>query len=273
MKITILIPAILLQSFAVIAAPHSRAQFCELRKNPSYFIEQARDVTNHLAFSNYGGLFNGGVCWWHSLFQRASLYLVVFRPELSKPALTQAKLLIHSIAAGKRVIEIPGYSNMLDFSRDYESLIQSKLEEWQKIDGFLKFAWIQGLSGSTSTSPDIIKRNITQFHTLLTTQYEIPWVMLQLKGIASHSILPVGINTTSIGVTIPHLDSNYIGRVLQFSYVFGERSLYTSGYGHFVPYLGRHSDFSYFYRAANEYCSSEPKVVPPSEEVLSNHFD
>ncbi|MCC6276838.1 MAG: hypothetical protein IT289_02855, partial [Oligoflexia bacterium] len=124
------------ESFAqstVVQPPRSKDEFCQLRKDPNYFFRLAHEKENQMAFENYGGAFDGGVCWWHSLFQRSSLYLSVYRPDQARPNLDTAKKIIHSIATNGRVVEIPGYRNFLEFSRDWEDQIQYKLQKWQLV--------------------------------------------------------------------------------------------------------------------------------------------
>ena len=116
----------------------SLADYCKQSADLSFFKAQAYQTENHLGVTNHGGLFNGGVCWWHSLFQRSALYLTVFLPNQPKPNADQIEDIVHAIAAGKQVVEIPGYQNILEFSLANWPVIQKKLEEWQLVDGFLK---------------------------------------------------------------------------------------------------------------------------------------
>ena len=53
--------------------------------DPQILINYSSETTNLMSFKNQGGLFNGGVCWWHSRFQRNIFYLSIFRPDLNKP--------------------------------------------------------------------------------------------------------------------------------------------------------------------------------------------
>jgi hypothetical protein len=242
-------------SWASMTAPQSRAEFCAMRQNPTYFIELAKEPYNRLSFQNQGGLFNGGVCWWHSLFQRASIYLAVFRPELAKPSLDQAKAIVYSLAAGKKVVEIPGYSNMYNFSHSWQKVIQSQLEEWQLVDGFLKFKCIEGLSGSTSDDPTKILGFMSQFMTAVEQNHQILWTMLQLSGISSHAALLIDVAQSPKVYTLSHIDSNFPSLTNEFYYFEGDRSIKSADYGSFVTYPGRNSDLKNFKMAADHYCS------------------
>lgn len=248
-------------------ASQGRSEFCEMRKHAEYFKNLAYEPTNHLSFDNQGGLFNGGVCWWHSLFQRAALYVTVYRPELEKPNELEAKKIVHLIAAGTKVVEIPGYKNLNEFSRDWSELIQAKLEEWQLVDGFLKFAWIKGLSGSTDIKPKKLKAKWDYFYEKVEEEENIEWAMIQLKGISSHSMLMLSIAKSETEYNVNYLDSNYVGTTQLDTYYVGQRSVF-SIYGPFVPYKGRRSDFKKFKKAAERYCSGKEKVKSLISEDL-----
>jgi hypothetical protein len=256
--------------------PSSRQEFCEQSKLSSIAIQRSENPDNQLAFNNYGGLFNGGVCWWHSLFQRAALYLAVFKPELPKPTAEEVKKIVHSLAAGKKVVEIPGYRNLREFSADWESIIQSKLEEWQLVDGFLKFAWIRGLSGSPSIAPLKLEQKIVALDDLVHGQKDIQWMMLQLDGISSHAALLIDAVNEKPKYSLSVLDSNFAGMTREFDYNSGDRSIFDPLYRRFVPYLGRRSDLVKFKTAISRYCSSRRSAQLFTEvlnEDLNNSFE
>ncbi|MGK5087603.1 hypothetical protein WDW86_08600 [Bdellovibrionota bacterium FG-2] len=112
--------------------------------------QAAQDPAMRLSFSNQGGAFSSGVCWWLSRFQRAALYLARFYPELPKPTADEARKLIRRLAQMNEVVEIPGYRNIFDFSCDFSTLIQRRLERWQILDGIFRFAWIEGIRGKSA---------------------------------------------------------------------------------------------------------------------------
>lgn len=251
-------------------APTSKSEFCEQRKRSDYFLALAYEPSNQLAFENHGGIKNRGVCWWHALFQRSSFYTTVYRPDLPKPSKEQAKKIIHLIASGGKIVEVPGYKNMFDFSRDWEAQIQSKLESWQLIDGFLKFAWIKGLSGSTNIEPEKLKSKWDSFEQLIEVEKHIEWSMLQLKGITTHGVLFVGVESGQLQYHINYLDSNYVGQISSFTYIIGEGSV-NSSYGPFIPYKGRQSDLAKFKKAAQKYCSTKTSDISEIDEDLDGY--
>lgn len=254
------------------SAPTSKAEFCESRKDPHYFRELSYDQENLLTFRNRGGLLDKGVCWWHNLFQRSALYLAVYKPELPKPNKASARKIIHAIAAGKRVVEIPGYKNLSEFSKDWAPEIQSKLEAWQREDGFLKFAWIQGLSGNYQTNPKTIAANLSFVINQAEQAGHINWAMWQLKGITAHASLMIGGEIVDSNYSADHIDSNFPNVVRAMTWFPPHRSV-DSYFGKFVPYVARRSDLPTFKKAGDQYCASRSYDHDFIYERLSNHID
>jgi hypothetical protein len=146
-------------------------------------------TNSRLAFSNQGGLINGGVCWWHSRLQRAVFYLAKFNPTLPPPDKKQLKVILRNLRYFKQVVVIPGFANFYDFSKTYHKEIQTLLEKWQLSDGFIYFQWIRGLSGSTNESPEKYLKRMHKLYLHIKTSKYIKWTMLQLPGISSHALL------------------------------------------------------------------------------------
>ncbi|MBY0415183.1 MAG: hypothetical protein K2Q18_13515, partial [Bdellovibrionales bacterium] len=149
MKFTILATLVLGLSLEVMAASPSQSpeQFCADRSDTTYAKSLIKDSSNLMGFANRGGLVGGGVCWWHSRFQRNSLFLTIYKPAEKKPTKEEAEKIIGKIRGGKDIVTIPGYRNFSEFSYDQQPLIQAELEKWQKVDGIAKFSWVNGLSG------------------------------------------------------------------------------------------------------------------------------
>ncbi len=252
--------------------PKGKEEFCEQRKETHYFRELSYEKENLLTFKNRGGLLNKGVCWWHNLFQRSALYLAVFKPELPKPDKVLARKIIHAIAAGKRVVEIPGYQNLSEFSKDWAPEIQSKLEAWQRQDGFLKFAWIQGLSGNYHADPKVIAATLNYSINQAEHSGQINWTMWQLKGITAHASLIVGGETENSNYSAHHIDSNFPNVIRAMNWQPPARSI-DSYFGKFVPYVARKSDLPAFKTAGDQYCASRAYDHDFIYEPLSNHVD
>lgn len=190
-----------------------------------------------MSFKNQGGLFNGGVCWWHSRFQRNIFYLAIFRPELNRPNLREVKALIKEIRAGEKVITIPGFSNFAEFSETYKKEILSELEDWQLYDGVVLGSWIDGLKGDIKVKPEVLQKMMDEVYQYVEVDKKIAYQKLQIKGITSHAWLVVGMKKAQSGYEIGLIDSNNPRMSENYSYKIGDESFYEKSYGNFVPYL------------------------------------
>lgn len=213
--------------------------------------------SSRLNFANSGGLFNGGVCWWHSRMQRASVYLAKYRPELAKPNANQLASILRSLSEMSRVVEIPGYSNFRDFSRENQKAIQRTLEAWQRVDGFINQQWIRGISGSSTLPADQLERKM---HNIFQGYQQSPtpiWLMAQMKGIVAHSFLLVEMNEVQNGFKLKVIDSNRPTLTREINYQVGSRSLNVFGDStQFIPYTGFQNDFQKIKRAIDRYCKA-----------------
>ena len=236
------------------ALAESKASFCKDRKSVKSLKAQVEDRDNLLAFRNQGGLVNGGVCWWHSRFQRNAMVIARFRPELDYPSEREVKKIIKAIRKGKKVVEIGGYENINDFSYANADHMQRELEKWQKGDGFLRQQWAVGLWGSSEISEENMKERMDDLYTYVKVEGKIAYQMLQIKGIESHAWLVFDIEKTSRGYDIQVLDSNY-QRSQVYSYTEGMTSFNHSYYGDFVPYTGKKSEFNKSLKAVKKYCN------------------
>ena len=167
------------------------------------------DIRNRLSFSNSGGLFNGGVCWWHSRLQRSAFYLTSFQPQLPKPNKKELKYILRKLRYMNRKVQIPGFKNFAEFSNFYQMEIQKLLNHWQIYDGFIYQQWIRGLSGSAKdVSSNSYKMRMNKLYERFQSQKFLPWVMLQLPGIESHAYLIIGMIRTARGYNLEVIDSN-----------------------------------------------------------------
>lgn len=219
------------------------------------------DKTSRISFENEGGLINGGVCWWHSRLQRSSAYLVQFEPQQNPPTKPELDKILHSLRVMDRVVVIPGYSDFFTFSKDFQKNIQDMLEGWQKRDGFLNFEWIRGISGRSELSMEKMKERMDDVYRYYKNSPAPLWIMAQIKGITSHSLLVLQMRETETGYDMNVIDSNHPDETLLISYVFGDRSLKNDKYT-FVPYTGFQNDFRLIRKAVAHTCGD---VFPKSE--------
>jgi hypothetical protein len=226
---------------------------------------------NRLGFRNDGGLFDGGVCWWHSRLQRSSIYLARFEPGLPRPTENESKEIIEHLVHFDSVVTIPGYSNFNDFSRDHEGLIQHELNEWQIRDGFIKQQWIRGLYGRPSLPPSLLRERMARIFVKFKASKPGIWVMAQFPGITSHAFLLTGMTRTAEGFSLRVIDSNRPEITRELTYRFGDRSIQLGNEG-FTPFVGFQSDQEMIDATLKSYCnSSRPEQNRPAPALTFNN--
>lgn len=235
---------LLLLSLPSIAAgiPQSKQEYCARFGTSSSDREIIQDLSseaiNLMAFKNDGGLFNGGVCWWHSRFQRNMLYLSIFRPDLPKPPTSsELQKIIRQVRQGTSVVTIPGYANLAEFSAQNQKYIQKELNDWQLYDGVILGSWIDGLKGDTKVSASTLQAMMNEVYNYVAVEKKIAYQKLQIKGITSHAWLIVGMKQMPSGIELGFIDSNNPRMSEVYSYKQGDQSFNVRGYGDFVPYL------------------------------------
>lgn len=233
----------------------ARAQFCAFDREA--FLAQFADPDQRLSFANPDGDLGIGVCWWHSLFQRSSVYLTVFRPELSRPTRAQAIRMIRTIIGNRGVVEIPGFANLAEFSSAFEMELAGELARWQLIDGFLRQKWIIDLHGERETSAVDLGRKMDRLYEYSLRTRFIPYTKIKLGRVVGHALLISGIAPVEGGYELSVIDSNFPADTLTISYRRGERSLAlpADDMGELVPYLERMSDLGRISRSIERYCA------------------
>lgn len=198
---------------------------------------------NLMCFINSGGLLGKGVCWWHSRFTRNALYLAYFIPERHRANKPHALEIIRSLMRADRVVAIPGYSNLRDFSGDRRNEIQKLLEWRQVFEGVVQFAWINGLAGSSKVSPEKLKAIMDRVHAVTSSQ-GAAYVKFQTPGLDAHALVVTETDPAPDGgYTVRYLDSNQrLEAVLAYRYGDRQLKLETGSVG--VPYLQRSGELA-----------------------------
>lgn len=213
---------------------------------------------NLLCFINSGGLLGKGVCWWHSRFTRNALYLAYFIPERHRANKPQANEIIRSLMRADRVVAIPGYSNLRDFSGDRRSEIQ-KLLEWRQIfEGVVQFAWINGLAGSSKVSPEKLKAIMDALHAE-TSSHGASYVKFQTPGLDAHALIVTGTDPAPDGgYTVRYLDSNMrLETELAYRYGDTQLKLETGSVG--VPHLQRSGELARIRNIVRRFIGNNPQ--------------
>lgn len=198
---------------------------------------------NLLRHINGGGLLKKGVCWWHSRFTRNALYLAYFLPDEKRPDERETRLITGRLMMAGGVTAIPGFPNLREFSEANWALIQKTLERRQIIEGFLQFAWINGLAGRSRVSPARMETLMKRVHSE-TSSKGISYVKFQTPGLDAHALLitrseplPDG------GYALRYLDSN-LPREAALEYRPGDTHLSLESHLTGVPYLQRKGELA-----------------------------
>jgi hypothetical protein len=239
----------------------SKKEFCFLVHNPAHLRRIILCGNNRLAFDHSGGFRNAGLCWWHSRLTRSATYLTVYRPDLPKPTKEQAAKIVDAWIHNSRVVEIGGYKNLREFSRDWRDVIRKKLERWQLVDGVARFQWIRGITGKTKVSPEELKDRMDKLFKEVRLKDKIVYQKLQAPGIYKvSSWLVVDMKKVSDGYILRVADSDYPGlftpAVKNVRYRIGDRYI-RGGDTHFVPYTERAGDLKEIRAAQRRYCHSK----------------
>ncbi|NOT80563.1 MAG: hypothetical protein HOP07_16365 [Bacteriovoracaceae bacterium] len=261
-----------LLSTKLIAAslPQNKSEFCSRYDDLTIMSDMGSAPQNLMSFKNQGGIFNGGVCWWHSRFQRNILYLSQFRPDLPRINPKELKPLIKEIRAGKSIVIIPGFSNFEEFSETYKKEILKELEAWQIYDGVVLGKWVDGLKGETKIEVSLLKQKMDELYNYVQVNKKIAYQKLQIKGITSHSWLIVKIKKLDSGYDLALIDSNNPKQTENYSYKIGDESFFDKSYGNFVPYLEFTREEIRLDTIAKAYCDI---VSPLAQDTVIKNYD
>lgn len=246
----------------------AKARFCDERLAQTGSVQQLLlDRKNHLAFANQGGMMNGGVCWWHSRYTRNAAYLAQFRPDLPRPTDENTlKRMVVDLRKGKKIVVIPGYRNLGEFSASNYQAIQNKLEDWQETDGILHFQWVAGLSGNSEVSEENLAQKMDQLFERV-SRGEVVYQKLQMPGIVAHAWLVVGMTKLPEGgYRLNVVDSNNYG-ASTVTYRPGMKTM--GGYYNFVPYTGKTKEERRLRRILRRECADYLKA----REAVSTDVD
>lgn len=250
---------VLFQVLGVARADLVKDQFCERSRNFSQ-DQIIAERENRISFQNRGGIFNGGVCWWHSRLQRAATYLTIYRPDLAKPTTSaQVRGLLSRIRSLKEVVEIPGYRNFYEFTEAWSKTTQKFLNHWQLEDGIFRQGMIRGLQGSPRGNAEKLQDLMIQLKKQVFEQRKISYLKLQLKGITAHAWLVFSIEEIAQGLRLHIVDSNY-DSIRVYEYFWGDQSIETGDYGSFIPYLEQSKELNRIDSTVSAFCATASPV-------------
>jgi hypothetical protein len=268
MKASFLIIAALMCSFQALARGPSlsEASFCADRKDENFVKDLTLSSQNLMAFANKGGIGNGGVCWWHSRFQRNALYLTIFKPRLPKPSKSEAQDLVAQIRAANNIVVIPGFNNFSEFSYAHMDLIQRELDKWQKGDGVIRFAWVKGLSGNSTVESSKMKSIMDDIYNEVEVKKNIAYNMLQIPGIDAHAWLVIHMEKVAGGYNLETLDSNFPSATQIYRYREGDVTFDYHNYFKFTPYLDKTGEMETIKKAILKTCDPDAYAEEKQKE-------
>lgn len=239
-------------------------EFCE--RSRSTIADYLTQTEYRIDFKNRGGLFGGGVCWWHARLQRSSLYLARYNPNASKPSAQNVRQIVLALKNMNRVVVIPGYENFNTFTQENQAIVQSVLEGWQREDGILNFEWMRGISGKYRLPPQELEVKMKKLYAFFQKSPLPVWIMAQMKGITSHSYLIRQMSALPSGFEMEVIDSNKPKELRIVRYQFGDQNLRAEGSKTpFIPYTGFQEDFSRISRSLTAYCKDKSLNMTESD--------
>lgn len=233
-------------------------------------VEYLELSETRIQFKNRGGLFNGGVCWWHSRLQRASAYLATFRPDLNPPTAEELQKILKTLKSMNSVVTIPGYHDFYSFTKAHQAEVQSMLEAWQREDGFINQQWIRGISGNYQLPAKDMKARMDGLYEMFQKSPHPMWVMAQIKGIESHAFLVLDMIPKGDGFEWRMIDSNDPLITKVYEYKNGDLFLkHAKDKYSFVPYSGFQKDYDSIMASVKKHCgknlSIDSRPIPRGE--------
>ncbi len=260
-------------SFNAFSMPTTKIEFCNRLKNRSDIKKEALESINLMAFKNNGGLFNGGVCWWHSRFQRNAFYLLKINPTGIRPSISEAKEIIKRIRNSDEVLTLNGFNSFYDFTNFFNHEIQKELDRWQIYDGVVLGGWIDGIKGDTEVPANELESKMNELYQYVNMAHKVAYQKLQIKGITSHAWLVTDIVKTDSGFDLGYLDSNDPLSLNLYRYKKGDKSFNVRGYGNFVPYLEFKREESKLNQVAQNYCNNSYSITFTESDYSADLFE
>lgn len=215
--------------------PADKRSFCARSE-----FDIQRNLLNHpetetLAFYNPPGWTGYGMCWLHSRFQRFASYLAHFRPDLGKPSPSKAKEIIEAIASGEKVVEVPGFATLDEFSRAYGTQIATELS-WMSLHKAWKLAH-RLTDRSNPLEQGALDATLNQLYEQMSENPHLVFVREKKESnnpLDSHSELIIDISRTfengvdkdQTGYRVRMLNSNSPQEILTANFRFGDSQLH-----------------------------------------------
>lgn len=112
------------------AALLARGDFVKSKVPSLYSNDEKLFPIMQMGVPNAGGRWGTGLCWWHTRFHRAAVYLMDFAPKRPKPTAKEARVLLARISEFKPAT-VPGYGSLAEFTQDFKKELYSVLSDWE----------------------------------------------------------------------------------------------------------------------------------------------
>lgn len=214
-----------------------------------------------LAVSNEGGTLGIGNCWWHSVLQRNAFYRVVMRPDL--PRSKDPRALLRRLGSQDGgIVEIPGYENFYQFTRDnYEETLRviDDMHVW--MNGIAEAFRLPpiGAPNSKSHARSVVaqvKKLIDQGALALVSSSDNSGMFYHAFILSKYETITERGQQTTV---LAGIESNSPGSPVNAQVYFNELEGLTylgAGMRHRMAIQPmRNSDFDRFIRARNRYCT------------------
>lgn len=242
-------------------AAMSRSEYARAAADPDFVRHLTADPPeggpnpNLLGFTNHGGLLGKGVCWWHSRLTRNALYLAYFLPEEPPPPPAGVSRILGDLMNARAVTAVPGHSCLRRFSLEHRDEIESLLQRRQILEGFLHFAWINGLVGLCRMEPCRMRSAMEHLHEA--AMRGLVYVKFQNPGLDAHSIIVTSSEKLRGGGYLSrYLDSNS-RKEESFAYHFGYRYVTLASGMTGVPYVQRSGELTRILGLLRDFVSRE----------------
>jgi len=246
--------------------------FCD--RTNAEIKELLLNESSRLSFKNNGGLFNAGVCWWHSRLQRSSVYLAQFAPEREMPTENEVWDILKSLRSMNKVVTIPGFKDFASFSLAHKAQIQQLLNQWQASDGFINQQWVRGISGRSTLPPPKLKNQMDYIFNFFQESPLPVWLMAQVKGVTAHAFLLLEMFPLQNGYHLRVIDSNKPLITRDVFYQHGDSNLTLDDRKYtFIPYTGFQKDFKYLHSAIKNHCPNHKLNLSVDTSTLTGQFE
>ena len=199
------------------------------------------------------------------MMQQGANYMSYFKPPPTgkKPTDKGVKRIVRELLAGNKVVEIPGYSSLYEFTKANEEAITEQLSNSQILDGFAKFAWVRNMRRMRKSKKEW-EKFFSKLKTKVQDEKELTYLLFRMDvksdvdGKAdSHAGLVKSVSMGEDGVwSYTYVDSNQPTSDITVTYDSntGEVTSDNANAAKYIPHLDRHIRVDKMVRARKKFC-------------------